>query len=97
MSRPIPPQPAPKPKAPSGPGRSSEPKKGKFLESPWMTTKETAEYAGRCKDTVLAALRRGELDGSQQSGVNGTWRIHVQDVDRWIRGERKPRRHLRSA
>lgn len=70
------------------------------VESPWMTTRQVADYAGRHRDTVLLALRRKELKGAQREGrANATWRVHRDDVDRWMRGERPARGNprLRSA
>jgi excisionase family DNA binding protein len=66
--------------------------------TPWMTTRQAAAYARRHRETVLLALRRGELQGTQRNGrANCTWRVHRDDVDRWMRGEPPARRKLRSA
>lgn len=51
----------------------------------WHSTATAAEYAGCHVDTLLAALRAGELRGSQRK-VNGRWRIHRDDLDAWLRG-----------
>lgn len=66
--------------------------------SPWMTTRQVAEYANRHRDTVLLALRLGQLKGYQNNGrACSTWRVHRDDVDRWMRGEAPARGRLRSA
>ncbi|MER5388349.1 helix-turn-helix domain-containing protein [Saccharopolyspora sp. NPDC002686] len=59
--------------------------------SPWMTVKEVATYSRHDRKFVLTALRRSQLRGFQAC-VNGTWRIHRDDVDTWIRGEKPSRR-----
>lgn len=64
--------------------------------SPWMTVTQVATYTNRHPDTVYDALheheythgRRG-LRGSQKS-AHARWRIHVDDVDAWVRGEKPP-------
>ncbi|MEV4604829.1 helix-turn-helix domain-containing protein [Amycolatopsis sp. NPDC049253] len=63
--------------------------------SPWMGTPEGATYTGRHAKTLLKALRRGELLG-YQNGPRGSWRIHRDDLDAWIRGER-PQKLRKSA
>lgn len=55
--------------------------------SPWFGTTDGGKYASRHAKTLLKALRRGELRGFQ-SKANGTWRIHRDDLDAWLRGER---------
>lgn len=52
----------------------------------WHSTATAASYADCHPETVLAALRAGELRGSQRK-PNGRWRIHRDDLDRWLRGE----------
>lgn len=62
-------------------------------ESPWMSTKQAAAYAGRHFKTVrLAASEYVSSDGKRglkgvQRRANCSWRFHRDDVDRWIRGE----------
>lgn len=63
--------------------------------SPWLTTPEAGFYARRHPKTVLRALRTGELRG-HQAKANGTWRIHRDDVDAWLRGEKPSRRKVAS-
>lgn len=64
-----------------------------MTDSPWMTTQETATYARVHENTVLKALQkcvsssgREGLKGHQRV-PNGSWRIHHDDADRWLRGE----------
>lgn len=60
--------------------------------SPWMSAPEAAAYAGRHHGTVRKALlefvqsngKRG-LKGYQRK-VHASWRIHRDDLDRWIAG-----------
>jgi hypothetical protein len=58
------------------------------LASPWLGTTEGAKYAKRHPKTLLRALRQGELRGFQSKKPNGTWRIHIDDIDAWVRGEK---------
>ncbi|RSM73481.1 DNA-binding protein [Kibdelosporangium aridum] len=64
--------------------------------SPWFphpAAENGARYAGVHYKTLLGALQRGECRG-YQAGPRGRWRVHRDDVDRWLRGER-PKRALR--
>lgn len=68
---------------------------------PWLSPKQAGIRAGRHERTVREALHeyqrtngKSGLRGSQR-GPNCTWRIDINDVDAWVRGE-KPKR-LRSA
>lgn len=69
-------------------------------QSPWMTTTEARLYARCGRRQLLAALHTGELAGTQRTAPRGTWRIHRDDVDAWLRGlrpdsvERKPLRRV---
>lgn len=63
-------------------------------ESPWMTPKQVAAYTQRHPETVYLALHafvssngREGLRGSQPR-VNACWRIHRDDVDAWMAGEK---------
>lgn len=56
------------------------------IESPWLTTAEAAQYAKRSRDGIARALRSGELRGNQP-GRKGSWLIHRDDLDAFIRGE----------
>lgn len=55
-------------------------------DSPWFTVTEAAARARVNVDTIGDALRSGDLRG-YQSGRGGRWRIHVNDIDSWIKGE----------
>ncbi|WP_408641765.1 helix-turn-helix domain-containing protein [Saccharopolyspora oryzae] len=61
------------------------------IHSPWMTVSQVAAYASRSTKTVLRALQARQLAGSQPVR-RGHWRIHRDDVDAWIRGDRPQRR-----
>lgn len=68
-------------------------------ESPWMTLEETCAYAKRSRETVRRAAvlwSRKKTEGlrAHQRKAHARWRFHVEDVDRWIRGE-PPRRTTR--
>ena len=53
----------------------------------WHNTAQAADHAGCHRDTVLKAVEAGELHGSQRK-KNGRWRIHVDCLDAWIKGQR---------
>ncbi len=53
----------------------------------WFTTRQAAAFTGYHQDTVRKALEAGEIAGSQRR-AGGHWRIHRDDLDRWLRGER---------
>lgn len=71
-----------------------------LASSPWKTQAEAAEYAKCGVRTINEALRKGELVGHQSKPGGrtetgrprrgGTWRIHIEDLDAWIRGEDAP-------
>jgi excisionase family DNA binding protein len=50
----------------------------------WLSTLEAVQYTGCSRTEVYEALQTGELVGSQK-GKRGKWRIHVTDLDRWMR------------
>lgn len=54
------------------------------LTRDWMTTTQVAGESGRHRETVLLALRRGLLAGSQ-SGVKGHWTVAREAFDDWMR------------
>lgn len=56
----------------------------------WLSVPAASEYAGRHPQTLYAALRSRELRGGQR-GHRHHWRIHTDDLDRWMLGL-KPRR-----
>lgn len=62
--------------------------------SPWMSVRQAAIYAGRHYKTVLNALqeyargvRTAEALKGYQAAANCMWRIHRNDIERWIRAE----------
>lgn len=55
-------------------------------DSPWLKVPEAADRARCGVSTVLRALAAEELRG-YQGGKGGRWRIHVDDLDAWVRGE----------
>lgn len=68
-----------------------------MTESPWLTTKQAAEYAHVHRETIYAALQSGELEGHQINGKpSNPWLMTAAALDAWIRGE-KPRRGRRAA
>jgi excisionase family DNA binding protein len=52
----------------------------------WLTVATAADYSGYGIDTIWEALRAGALRGYRRH-ERGRWRIAVEDVDAWIRGE----------
>lgn len=56
------------------------------VSTPWLTLAESAAYSKRGKNTVWQALAAGELRGNQ-TGRNGKWLVHRDDLDAWIKGE----------
>ncbi|NKS31220.1 helix-turn-helix domain-containing protein [Rhodococcus hoagii] len=51
-----------------------------------MTTNEAAEHARRHRNTILTALRSGELVGYQRTAPKGAWRVRQRDLEAWIAG-----------
>lgn len=58
----------------------TEPKK-------WFSVPAGSIYTGRARDTLLRALRSGELVGHQRAGKHGHWAITRDALDAWMRGE----------
>ncbi|RRQ26274.1 helix-turn-helix domain-containing protein [Rhodococcus sp. Eu-32] len=56
------------------------------VESPWLTVDEARAYARCGKRQMYHALHTGELVGTQRKRPQGTWRIHRDDLDSWMRG-----------
>lgn len=55
----------------------------------WFTTQQAADYAGCDVQTIGRACRAGSLRAGQPfGGAGGRWRIHRDDLDAWLRGER---------
>lgn len=65
--------------------------------SPWMTVREAAEYLRKHPQTVIRLLHTEQLKGFQSSGRNGTWRVHRDDADAYLRNPPHTKRRLRSA
>jgi excisionase family DNA binding protein len=59
------------------------------VERVWLTIDEASQRCGVSKPTLYAAARDGELRGYQR-GKGGTWRVHVDDLDAWMRGASTP-------
>ncbi|WP_103348974.1 helix-turn-helix domain-containing protein [Amycolatopsis sp. CA-128772] len=56
--------------------------------SPWLTADQAAVRAGRHVVRVRGALAAGELHGHQRT-KKGRWRVHVDAVDAWVRGDER--------
>jgi excisionase family DNA binding protein len=56
-------------------------------DAPWLTVRQAASRTQRGKQTILNALACEELRGYRR-GDRGRWRIHYQDLDAWVRGEK---------
>lgn len=56
-------------------------------QSPWMSVQDVCQYGHTNRTTVYRALQIGELRGHQHVAPRGTWRVHRDDVDLWLRGE----------
>ncbi|AUM16488.1 MULTISPECIES: helix-turn-helix domain-containing protein [Rhodococcus] len=67
------------------------------ITSPWMTVDEAAEYLRCSVKTIRRALDDKRLIG-YQSTRKGTWRIHRDDVDEFVRtpASRRRRPHTRN-
>lgn len=62
---------------------------------PWLTVLQAAARAQRSRRVVMAALADESLRG-YRPGERCHWRIHQDDVDAWVRGERAPVRIVSS-
>lgn len=71
--------------------------------SPWLTVQEAADRARRHRNYVYKALWADQekpgsgLKGRQQVEPQGSWLIHVDDLDAWLSGDPAPRRLRRTA
>lgn len=54
--------------------------------SPWLTVDEARAYARCGRQQMYRALHTGELVGTQRKRPQGTWRIHRDALDAWLRG-----------
>lgn len=52
----------------------------------WFTVTEAEQYTGVSRKELYTALQVGELRGRQRRR-NAKWRVHLDDLDRWMRGE----------
>ena len=57
------------------------------LARKWLSVEEAAFVTGVSSTELYEALRSHELPGSQRR-KNTKWRIHVDDLDTWMRGNR---------
>lgn len=51
----------------------------------WLNVEEAAARTGVSRTELLNALQTGELRGTQRV-PRGRWRLHVDDLDHWMRG-----------
>lgn len=51
----------------------------------WLSVDEAHQRTGVSKTELYTALQTGDLVGTQR-GKNHKWRIHVEDLDTWMRG-----------
>lgn len=71
--------------------------------SPWLTVQEAADRVRRHRNSVYKALWAEQakpgsgLRGRQLVEPQGSWLIHVDDVDAWVAGEAPARRLKRPA
>jgi excisionase family DNA binding protein len=54
------------------------------VDSPWLTTREAADYSRFNVSHINRSLRAGDLLGYQATRT-GKWKIHRDDLDAWIR------------
>lgn len=73
-----------------------------MTDTPWLTLAEAAAYTKHSKELVRdAAVVYRRTNGAKglrggQNAPNATWRFKVEDLDRWVLGERPTRSKLRS-
>lgn len=65
--------------------------------SPWLTTKDAAARIRRHPNYIYKGLWSGALRGRQLVEPQGSWLIHVDDLDAWVEGKSAPRRLRKSA
>ena len=71
-----------------GPARRGGMDPAAVNDAPWLTVREATARARIGQRELLAALADGSLRGHQNK-PGGRWRIHRDDVDAWLRGERR--------
>lgn len=54
----------------------------------WLSPTDVQDLTGFGRSDVYTALQCGELAGHQR-GKGGRWRIHIDAVNAWVRGEQK--------
>lgn len=64
------------------------------IDRVWLNVDEANQRTGVSQTDLYEALRSKELKGYRRAD-KGKWRIHVDELDAWMRGERVP--NLRSA
>lgn len=55
----------------------------------WLSVEEARQYTGVSARELYAALQVGELVGTQRARRK-KWRIHVDNLDAWMRGDSGP-------
>lgn len=71
--------------------------------SPWLTVQEAADRVRRHRNYIYKALWANQekqgtgLKGRQMVEPQGSWLIHVDDLDAWASGDAAPRRLRRTA
>jgi len=53
----------------------------------WLSPAEVVEQTGVSRTDVYLALQCGDLKGHQRT-KGGSWRIHQDEIDSWMRGGR---------
>lgn len=59
------------------------------VPTPWLLLPEAMTYARIGRTDLIAALETGALRG-HQTKPGARWRIHRDDLDAWLRGEKPP-------
>ena len=59
---------------------------GQTIARVWLTAEEVQRRTGISRTEIYAALQSGELVGHQRV-KHRKWRVHIDDVDAWVRGE----------
>lgn len=55
------------------------------LRRVWLSVDEAQQVTGVSTREIYDALRTGDLVGTQRF-KNAKWRVHVDDLDAWMRG-----------
>jgi excisionase family DNA binding protein len=51
----------------------------------WLTIEEASQRTGVSKTVLYGVVRAGVLPGYRQPGEKSTWRVHVDELDHWMR------------